>query len=108
MPESVRAFQVGNVRLVHLYAEPKVSAKTILSRIDLGLEGTQEMSKTVVFGDFNVDRARSGVALVASNRVFVEFAWSTAKCPRHRSHILRAARHEHHRPHLLLQGRCTK
>ena len=52
---SVCAFQMGDVRLVHLYAEPKVSAETILSRIDLGLEGTQEMSKAVVFGDFNVD-----------------------------------------------------
>ena len=58
--ESYWVFQVGNLRMVHLYAEPKISPETILARIDAALAGWNT-GECIVFGDFNLDgdKARS-------------------------------------------------
>lgn len=65
--ESYWVFQVGNLRMVHLYAEPKISPETILARIDAALVGWNT-GECIIFGDFNLD-VNKAYSRVAWNKI---------------------------------------
>lgn len=51
--DSYWMFTIGDIHLVHLYAEPKISPDLILGRIDNAL--AKDYTFSCIFGDWNVD-----------------------------------------------------